>query len=154
MHMPILKYLDPAAIDFGLKAQNREEVIRELAAILHRAGKIENPAALVEALLERESLGSTGIGHGVAIPHARSKEIGQTVIAIGRAETPVEFDAIDGKPTRLFFLLVAPQGGDNEHLFTLAKIARLIKDAKVREKLLNIESPQALLELIQEQEAK
>jgi fructose-specific phosphotransferase system IIA component len=152
--MPILKHLDQAAIDFGLKAQNRDQAIAELAGILHRSGKIKNTAALIEALLEREGLGSTGIGHGVAIPHARSKEIAQTVIAIGRAEKPVEFDAIDGKPTRLFFLLVAPEGGDNEHLFTLAKIARLIKDPKVREKLLSVDTPQAMLDLLKEQDTK
>jgi len=152
--MPILQYLDAAAIDFALKAQSRDEVIRELAGILHRTGKVQNPAALVEALLERESLGSTGIGHGVAIPHARSKEVSRSVIAIGRSERPVEFDAIDGKPTRLFFLLVAPEGGDNEHLFTLAKIARLIKDARTRERLLTVDTPQALLDLLRDQEGK
>jgi fructose-specific phosphotransferase system IIA component len=152
--MPILEFLEPAAIELGLKAQNRDDVIGELAAILERTGKIKDRSALVQALLEREGLGSTGIGHGVAIPHARSKEIDRTVIAIGRSAKAIEFDAIDGKPSRLFFLLVAPDNGGNEHLFTLAKIARLIKDAKVRDRLMSAASAQELLDLIREQEKK
>ena len=152
--MPILDFLDATTIDFSLKAGGKEDVIAELVEILRRAGRIRNPEALVDALLEREGLGSTGIGHGVAIPHARSGELKQTVIALGRTEAPVEFDAIDGKPTSLFFLLVAPENVGNEHLFTLAKIARLIKDAKVREQLMTLDSPQAAIELIRGQESR
>lgn len=150
--MPILDYLDSAAIDLALPAKGKDEVISALAGLLHRAGKIQHPEALVEALLEREGLGSTGIGHGVAIPHARSGEIQTTAIALGRTAQPVEFDAIDGKPTRLFFLLVAPENGGNEHLFTLAKIARLIKDAKVREQLMSLPAPADVVALIRQQE--
>ena len=152
--MPILDYLDASTIDFALKATSKEDVISQLVEVLRRAGRIQNPGALVDALLEREGLGSTGIGHGVAIPHARSGELKQTVIALGRTDGPLEFDAIDGQPTRLFFLLVAPENGGNEHLFTLAKIARLIKDAKVRERLMTVDSPQAAIELIRGQESR
>ncbi len=150
--MPILNYLDPSTIDFSLNGSSKEGVIAELVAILKRAGKIEDQAALTGTLLEREGLGSTGIGHGVAIPHGRSREVTRTVIAIGRTTGQVDFDAIDGKPTRLFFLLVAPDSGSNDHLFTLAKIARLIKDAKIREQLMTVDSPEAVIELIQSQE--
>jgi fructose-specific phosphotransferase system IIA component len=154
MPIAILDFLDASTIDFSLKAVGKEEVIAALVEILRRAGRIQHPAALVEALLEREGLGSTGIGHGVAIPHARSGELQRTVMALGRTERPVEFDAIDGKPTRLFFLLVAPDNGGNEHLFTLAKVARLVKDPKVREQLMTLDSPQAAIDLIRGQERR
>ena len=141
-------------IDLSLGGTTKEEVIAQLVDILRRAGTIQDRPALVEALLEREGLGSTAIGHGVAIPHGRSGELEQTVIALGRTEAEVDFDSIDGKPTRLFFLLVAPQNGGNEHLFTLAKIARLIKDAKIREQLMALESAQEIVALIQDQEPR
>ena len=150
--MTILQHLDQSMIDLSLGGTTKEEVIAQLVDILRRAGTIQDRPALVEALLEREGLGSTAIGHGVAIPHGRSGELEQTVIALGRTEAEVDFDSIDGKPTRLFFLLVAPQNGGNEHLFTLAKIARLIKDAKIREQLMALESAQEIVALIQDQE--
>ena len=87
-------------IDLSLGGTTKEEVIAQLVDILRRAGTIQDRPALVEALLEREGLGSTAIGHGVAIPHGRSAELEQSVIALGRTEAEVDFDSIDGKPTR------------------------------------------------------
>ncbi len=152
--MPILNHLENSLIDLSLAGSTKEEVLAELVDILMRAGKIADRGALVDVLLEREGLGSTGIGHGVAIPHGRSKELGETVIALGRTKVEVDFDSIDGKPTRLFFLLVAPENGGNDHLFTLAKIARLIKDAKTRNQLMALESPDEVLTLIKEHEPR
>lgn len=152
--MPILNHLENNLIDLSLVGSTKEEVVAELVDILMRAGKIVNRDALIDVLLEREGLGSTGIGHGVAIPHGRSNELGETVIALGRTKSDVDFDSIDGKPTRLFFLLVAPENGGNDHLFTLAKIARLIKDAKTRNQLMALDSPDEVLSLIKEHEPR
>lgn len=150
--MTIVDFLDPATIHLSLQAKSKEDVLAALVDLLKRSGRIQNRDNLLETLMEREGLGSTGIGHGVAIPHGRSPEVHETVIALGRTQEEVDFDSIDGKPTRLFFLLVAPEDGGNEHLFTLAKIARLIKDAHIREELMKLDSPQAVIRLIEEQE--
>jgi len=115
--------------------------------LLAREGKVTRDAALLEALLEREGLGSTGIGHGVAIPHARTNDVTRLMVAFGRSEAELDFDAIDGQPTRLFFLLVAPEEDNATHLHLLAKLARLMKNANTRTALLGLEGPEAVVEL-------
>ena len=146
--MKLLDYLDPSHIALKLGGVNKEEVLSALVKVMADQGTIARPGPLFDSLMEREELGSTGIGHGVAIPHGRSKELTQPVVVFGRTETEVNFESIDGKAARIFFLLVAPENGENEHLHLLAKIARLMRDAVIREQLLALQTTSEVLELL------
>lgn len=146
--MKLLDYLDPSHIALNLGGSDKEEVLSALVKVVADQGTIAKPGLLFDSLMEREELGSTGIGHGVAIPHCRSKELTQPVVVFGRTESDVNFESIDGKAARIFFLLVAPENGENEHLHLLAKIARLMRDAVIRERLLALQTPAEVLELL------
>jgi len=150
--MKLLDYLDPGLIDLHLKGASKEQVLANLVGLLADRGKIQRREALLESLMEREGLGSTGIGHGVAIPHGRCRDLSQPAIAFARSEHEVDFDSIDGLPTRIFFLLVAPENGSNEHLHLLAKIARLMRDSATREQLLAMDSTEQVLDLFSSRE--
>ncbi|MDH4246343.1 MAG: PTS sugar transporter subunit IIA [Deltaproteobacteria bacterium] len=150
--MNLLDFLDPGAINLNLTGKDKETILSELVDILVARGMVNSKDTLVASLLEREALGSTGIGHGVAIPHGRSAELKNTVMALGRSHADVNFDAIDGQPTRLFFLLVAPENGTTQYLNVLAKIARLMKDAGSRKLLLEAQTPQQVLEMVKQNE--
>lgn len=146
--MKLLDYLDPSHIALELSGDNKEEVLSALVKVMADQGTITKPGLLFDSLMEREELGSTGIGNGVAIPHGRSKELTQPVVVFGRTDAEVNFESIDGKTARIFFLLVAPETGENEHLHLLAKIARLMRDALIREQLLALQTPAEVLELL------
>ena len=150
----LIDNLSEAAIRLNLKSGTKEEILSELVGVLVENGTIASARPLLEALLEREALGSTGIGCGVAVPHSRCKELTRPAVILGRTEREVEFGAIDGQPARLFFLLVAPENRDNEHLHLLAEIARLMKDPAIREALLRLETPGEVAALIGEKEAR
>ena len=151
--MKLLDNLHPSLIDLHLSGSNKEQVLSRLVALFVEAKVIVQGEALLESLLEREGLGSTGIGHGVAIPHGRSAELTRPAIAFARTEQEVDFDSIDGQPTRLFFLLVAPENAGNDHLHLLAKIARLMRDATVRERLLQLEQADDVFALFDSRES-
>lgn len=146
--MNLLDYLDPASINLHMSSSSKEGVLSELVELVANTGSVTTKELLQDSLLEREGLGSTGIGHGVAIPHGRCAELTDPVIAFGRSNEDVNFDAIDGQPTRLFFLLVAPENGTTQHLHLLARIAKLMKVAETREQLLKLESVDEVLALL------
>ena len=144
-----------ASIELNLRGAQRDEVLRELVdkipAIVQRP---ESRQTLLRALQEREQLCSTGIGDGIALPHARNALVGlvdQTVIVFGRHPAGIPFGAIDDVPARLFFLLVAPTV--NQHLQVLARLSRLLRDPKLRQNLLRAERPDKVIALIREAEA-
>ena len=110
--------------------------MRELVHVLAQAEKQVNEDRMIEILLERESLGSTGIGEGVAIPHGKSKEVKKILASFGRSLPGMDFQSLDGKPTHLFFLLVAPENSAGMHLKALAQISRLMKDQTFRKRLM------------------
>ncbi|MBI3993156.1 MAG: PTS sugar transporter subunit IIA [Candidatus Lambdaproteobacteria bacterium] len=154
MPIKLLEYLSPPTIDLQMEASSKEEVLSRLVDVLVRNALLPAENRLLDALLEREGLGSTGIGHGVAIPHGRTAEIAHPTVVLGRTLKPIDFDAIDGQPTRLFFLLVAPENGGDDHLFLLARIARLMKDAHTRDRLMTVETPDDVLALLREQDRR
>lgn len=154
MPKKLTDYLNPQAIELDVDAGSKEEVLARLVEILVRNGRLPAQNTLLESLVEREGLGSTGVGHGVAIPHARSNEIQGFAIALGRTREAVDFDAVDGQPTRLFFLLVGPEKDGNEHLVLLAKIARIMKDARTRERLLHVATADEAMALFAERDAQ
>jgi mannitol/fructose-specific phosphotransferase system IIA component (Ntr-type) len=148
--------LSTATIKLNLTSTQREEVLQELVEQLpDLAHQPEARQALLRALREREQLHSTGIGGGIALPHARNALAGivdRAVIVFGRHTRGIPYGAVDGAPARLFFLLVAPT--IQQHLAILARISRLLRDVKLREELLVTDRPERVLALIREAEAK
>ncbi|HEX7928778.1 MAG TPA: PTS sugar transporter subunit IIA [bacterium] len=139
----------PAAIDLHVQARTRDQVLADLVGRLAESGRVQEPKAVLEALLERERLGSTGIGHGVAVPHCRMHGVSTPMIALGRTDSDVDVDAIDGLPARIFFVLVAPEGAAAVQVQLLARIARLMRDTATRERLLLAETVEQALGILQ-----
>jgi len=133
--MKIVDLLMPQSITLNLQAQNKTDAINELAALLKGRKEVNNLDTFIKDVFERESLNSTGIGDGVAVPHARTDEVNDFVIAFGRS-AGIEFDAIDKKPAKLIFLMGTPKGkGINNYLKILAKLTRLLSKAELKELL-------------------
>lgn len=120
--------LQEKLIDLKLTGTNKKEIIAELVELVAKSGKLKDRKAFLKAILEREKLGSTGIGNGVAIPHAKSKVARGFVLVLGRKDEGIDFGALDGERTYLFFSLASPEDDVGGHLKVLAEIARLIKD--------------------------
>jgi nitrogen PTS system EIIA component len=148
--MQIMDFLSKKAILTDIKAVKKEEVIKELVEALISAGEIEkrNRAKLIEALMGRESLGSTAIGQGIAIPHAKSDCVNKLVAAFGLSKKGVDFDSLDGEPAYIFFLLVAPQDSAGPHLKALARISRLLKDKYFRDSLRVCADDKSIIKII------
>lgn len=135
-----------------LKATSKRAVLAELSEIFSRDQKGLAPGAMVDVLLEREKLGSTGIGDGIAIPHGKLKGLDRLVISFGRSRQGIDFDAIDGKPVHIFFLLMAPESSTGQHLKALAKISRMLKDPDFRNGLLEAKSAEEIYRKIAEKD--
>ncbi len=152
--MKIVEFLNEKAISADIKATTKEGVIRELVDVLAKAEGIKNKEELVKVLINRESLGSTGIGQGVGIPHGKTNTVKKLVAAFGICHTGVDFDALDGEPVFIFFLLVAPEDSAGPHLKGLARISRLLKDKFFRESLKELTDEKTILKLIREEDSK
>jgi len=155
--MKIVDILTSAAlVEPALQGRDKTAVLRELAAHLARERAADGIDAerLVEVLWERERLGSTAIGDGIAIPHGKLPGLQGVVGAFGRHPAGVNFDSLDGTPTHLFFLLVAPEDSVGQHLKALARVSRLLKDRAFRDRLLTAPDRAALYALIREEDEK
>lgn len=152
--MKILDILDRPMIIPQLSSRTKEGVLRELVHVLVQTEKQLDENRLMEILLERESLGSTGIGEGVAIPHGKSKDVKRLMASFGRSLPGMDFQALDGKPTHLFFLLVAPENSAGVHLKALAQISRLMKDQGLRKRLMETKSVDEIFALFEEEDEK
>jgi len=150
--MKIIDILSKDRIVADLSARSKKDVIVELVRTLALRGV--DPDGVVQVLLEREKLGSTGIGDGVAIPHGKLSEIGALMASFGRSKPGVDFDSLDGKPTHLFFLLVAAENSAGIHLKALARISRLFKDGMFRQTLMAARDQEELYRVIQEEDEK
>ncbi len=138
----------------SLEACEKRELLGEMAEnISDLVGGLDRED-LLEVLLEREKLGSTGIGHGVAIPHAKLKGIERIVVAMGMSKNGVDFQSMDDKPVHIFFLIIAPEQSSAVHLKVLAGISRLLKDAAFRAKLMKVESRDDIFNTIVEEDKK
>jgi PTS system nitrogen regulatory IIA component len=150
--MKISELLDPAAIVAELKGSGKKEVLSELTEALLKADSSLVRDDVLKVLMERERLGSTGIGDGVAIPHGKLKNIDRLLISFGLSHHGVDFDSMDGKPAHLFFLLVAPEESVGIHLKTLARISKLLKSPSVRERLQSATGGAEIHRIIAEEE--
>ena len=150
-----MKILDILALDSivpELKGGTKKLVLEELIDAVKKNKPNIDSDRLMRVLLERERLGSTGIGDGIAIPHGKLKDIDDLVLSFGRSIEGIDFESMDGKPVHLFFLLVAPEACAGIHLRALAKIARLLKNGTVRKKLAKVEHRQDIFSIIQQED--
>jgi len=132
----------------GLKSKSKREVLAELSGVFLQGDVKYSHEDMVNTLLEREKLGSTGIGDGIAIPHGKLANLDELIVSFGRSKEGVEFDAMDGKPAHIFFLLMAPEDTTGKHLKALAKISKMLKDSIFRKKLLEAKSKDELYMII------
>ena len=152
MPVKIAEMLNPSAIVAELKSTGKKDVLAELTEALINANPELSRDEVIRVLLERENLGSTGIGDGVAIPHGKLRNIEHQLIAFGLSRKGVDFDAMDGKPARLFFLLIAPEDSVGIHLKTLARISKLLKASHARDRLQAAGDRQQIYNIIAEEE--
>ncbi len=135
-----------------LKSRTKREALVELADVFLRDDTNIDRGAVIDVLLEREKLGSTGIGDGIAIPHGKLAGLKKLVVSFGRSVTGVDFDSLDGKPVHIFFLLLAPENSAGQHLKALARISRMLKDVSFRKALISAESSENIYDLIVEKD--
>jgi nitrogen PTS system EIIA component len=141
--MPLTDLVAPNAIIPALKVNNKKQVLQELAA---RAAALtgQNEKTIFDTLMQREKLGSTAVGNGIAIPHGKMATLGRLFGLFARLDRPVDFESLDGQPVDLIFLLLAPEGAGADHLKALARVARLLRDSTVADKLRASEDAEAL----------
>jgi len=140
--------IKPKYIVLSLKQNKKTGIIKELADLANKYIRLKNNKVLLNAILERERLGSTALGNGIAIPHAKIKNLKKPLLILGRAEEGVDFDSLDGEKTYLFFLLISPQDKVGLHLKILAKISHLIKDKFIIELLKKAKDKNEILKII------
>jgi PTS system nitrogen regulatory IIA component len=138
----------------ALQATDKRGILEELAAYMSAHHTRIDRGALSKVLIEREALASTAIGEGVAIPHGKLGAVGEIVACLGRAPAGVEFDSMDGQPTYLFFVLVAPESSTGAHLKALARISRVFKDPEFRRRLLAASDAETMYHVVADEDAK
>jgi len=146
--MKLSKFCDETRVDFSLKASDKDGVIEELVDLVSRSGMVKDRDLLLKDIKEREDLVTTGVGYGVAFPHAKTRSVKGIVIGFGRSDAGIDFDAMDHKPVHLFFLIAAPEDAIGAHLNVMARLSYLMKPEENRQKLLEAASPGDVLALI------
>jgi PTS system fructose-specific IIA component/PTS system nitrogen regulatory IIA component len=142
------KLLNEKLIDLELQGAKKNEVIAELIDLLSKSRKVRNKKAYLKAVMEREKLGSTGIGNGVAIPHAKAEGVGAFLLAFARKDAGIDFGALDGEKTYLFFALASPKNEVGGHLKILAEISRLVKDKFIVDLLKKAKAKKEIVKII------
>jgi fructose-specific phosphotransferase system IIA component len=149
--MAFIDLIEPSVIRVPLQAETKSEVLRELVDLLAAAGKLKDPEKALSALLDREALGSTGLEDGIAVPHAKSDAEDKLSVAIGLAPQGIDFQALDGKASTIFFLLMAPLEQVGQHIEALSEIAKMTRSKSFCRTLLASETPEEVVELFQEE---
>jgi PTS system nitrogen regulatory IIA component len=150
----ILDYLKEEWVIPELQGADKGSVLKELSDVLVKPCQVASVEELLQVLLDREKLGSTGIGEGIAIPHGRLKKLKRFFISFGRSVKGVDFDSIDGKPSQLFFLVMAPENSAVDNLKLLGRIVTLLKDASFKRRLMQAQSQKELFQIISEEDGK
>jgi len=151
--MEIVELLKPEGVISSLRVRSKKQALQELAKQASEVSGLDEKE-IFETLLEREQLGTTGVGNGVAIPHGKMSELNTLHGLFARLEKPVQFDAIDEQPVDLIFLLLAPESAGADHLKALARVSRLLRDKTVCEKLRGTDSSDGLYLLLTESAAQ
>jgi len=150
--MQIRDILKDSAIIVGIKSDTKKAVLEEMVAVLNRQGTVADKQKMLEVLLARESLGSTGIGQGIAIPHGKSSVVVELSAVCAISKTGVDFDALDDDKVYVIFLLVAPEDAASQHLKSLARVSALLKDKYFRKALVNAEKPEDVIKVLDQEE--
>ncbi|MCG3082927.1 fructose-specific PTS transporter subunit EIIC [Anoxybacillus sp. LAT_35] len=152
--MRITDLLTEDTIVLDLKARTKKEVIEELANVLENTGKLYDRQTFIEAIFAREAQSTTGIGEGIAIPHAKTKAVRTPAVVFGRSKEGIDYDALDGKRSHLFFMIAAPEGANDTHLEALSRLSTLLMDTSFRSEIENASSKQQIIQTIQEKEGE
>ncbi len=150
--MKLSDILKPESIIANLHAHDKKGALEELSGVITDQEPSLNKGYLLQVLLERERLGSTGIGEGIALPHGKVNKLDRLLVSFGRSLEGLSFDSIDDQPAYLFFLLVAPENSPGAHLQALAKISRVLKDSNFRQRLLDAKSKDEIYRIIVEKD--
>lgn len=152
--MKMFDFLNPKAVSADLQAADKKGIIKELLGLLIKSGVVKNrnKDTVLKALLERETLGSTGIGQGIGIPHGKTSCVKKLVAAFGISKKGVNFESLDGELTYIFFLLLAPQESAGPHLKALARISKLLKDKYFRDTLKAADDSKIILKIIEKED--
>ena len=148
--MNLKSVLTEDTVCLHLKSLTKNDVINELLDLLVGAGKISDKDAALAAVLDREQKMSTGMKHGIAIPHGKSSCVDDLVACIGVSDNPVEFDSLDGEPCRIFIMTLSPVEKTRPHLQFLAEVSQLFKSAEKREEIINADSAQTIIRVLSE----
>ena len=146
--MKLSELLTPECIISDLKAHDKKGALEELSQIITEQEPTLNKGSLLQILLERERLGSTGIGEGIALPHGKVEKLNRLMVSFGRSIEGLGFDSVDKQPAYLLFLLVAPENSAGVHLQALAKISRILKDSNFRQRLMQAKSREEIYQII------
>jgi PTS system nitrogen regulatory IIA component len=152
--MRLTDILDESSIVADLQASDKTEALEVLVEAMTKSNPDVEKEEILRVLMEREELGSTGIGDGIAIPHGKSSNLTQIISGFGLSKEGIEFDSLDGKPANLFFLLIAPENSVGVHLKMLARISRMLKNTDFRHKLLNANTQKEIYQIISQEDAK
>ena len=147
--MPLLDFLDPQAVLPALRVSGKKQALQEMASQAARLTGLAD-SAIYEALLQRERLGSTGIGEGIAIPHGKLASLTRIFGLVARLDKPVDFEALDGQPVDVLFLLLAPEGAGADHLKALARVARVLREPGLIERVRATRDPAAIYAIMTE----
>ena len=150
----LTEILDPNCINLQLKGRKKKQAIGEMVQLLHQQGKIDNPEVFKEKICRRESLSSTAIGEGVAIPHIMVPGVENFILAFGRNVKGIGFDAPDKKPVRLVFLMVGPESKATMHLQILSKLVRLLREPVFRAELLEAKTEKDIVDILKQREER
>ncbi len=146
--MSIKDVITLECIEVNLKSTTKNEVIDELIELLYKAGKLNNKEKYKQAILERESKGSTGMEEGIAIPHGKTDAVNTPTIAIGISKNGIDYESLDGKPSQLFFMIAAPENANDTHIELLSKITTLVLDEDITNKLLNSSTKEDVINIL------
>ncbi len=152
--MKIAEILQEQCIVADIKGKTKREIITELVEALAKARLIEDVEAVVNVVMDREKLGSTGIGNGVAVPHGKLKNIKNIMCALGRSQSGVDFDAVDRSPVHIFFLVLAPEDSASLHLKVLSRITKILRDQSLRKKVIKLTTVHDIYTSILEEDEK
>lgn len=146
--MKLSKFCSEDLITFDLKSTEKEKILEELVDLVSKSALVKDAKQLIEDVKEREELVTTGVGYGVAFPHAKTKATKGIVLAFGRSDQGVDFDAMDHKSVHLFFLIAAPEDAIGAHLNVMARLSYIMKSEENRQKMMKVTSPGELLQML------
>ena len=152
--MKIMDYLIEEWVIPNLQGEDKSSILKELSSVLVKPCQVTSVEELLQVLLDREKLGSTGIGEGIAIPHGRLKKLKNFFISFGRSLKGVDFDSIDRKPSQLFFLVMAPENSAVDNLKLLGRIVTLLKEPSFKRRLMEAPSQKELFQVLSEEDEK